>query len=176
MTFRSRFLLLFCFLLAACGPSAEDNAASAVAASRASPSAPEPPPASVPASVPAAEPPELTVSGSVAASADTPLPSKPETEAAPVEPETPAEPTGYGTDGMHPVCEAYFQRARRCFARAPADRTALLQQSLAATRAELLSANADTCREISRQFDDMAQAMACEAGAEAETQENGSFR
>lgn len=153
MTLRSRFLLPFCLLLAACGPSAEDTAASAASASRAS-AAFEPPPA--------AEPPALTVSEAVPtpASADTLLPN-PETEPAPAEPEAPAEPLVYGADGMHPICEAYFQRARRCFAHAPAERAALLQQSLEATRAELLPADADTCRAVSQQFDEMAQAMGC---------------
>lgn len=153
MTLRSRFLLPFCLLLAACGPSAEDTAASAAAASHAS-AALEP--------SPAAESPALTVSEAVPtpASADTLLPN-PETEPAPAEPEAPAEPLVYGADGMHPICEAYFQRARRCFARAPAERAALLQQSLEATRAELLPADADTCRAVSQQFDEMAQAMGC---------------
>ncbi|QMT40506.1 hypothetical protein [Neisseria shayeganii] len=149
MTLRSRFLLPFCLLLAACGPSAEDTAASAVSSAAFEPS-------------PAAEPPALTVSEAVPApaSADTPLPQS-ETETHYAEPEAPAEPLVYGADGMHPICEAYFQRARRCFARAPAERAALLQQSLEATRAELLPADADTCRAVSQQFDEMAQAMGC---------------
>lgn len=160
MTLPSRCTPLCCLLLlAACGPSAEDTGASAAAAFSAS-AALEPPPA--------AEPPVLTVSEPVAApaSADTLLPN-PETETAPAEPEAPTEPVVYGADGMHPICEAYFQRARRCFARAPAERAALLQQSLEATRAELLPADADTCRAVSQQFDEMAQAMACEHGGEA---------
>lgn len=154
MTLPSHCALLCClFLLAACGPSAEDTAASAAAAFHAS-AALEPPPA--------AEPPAPTVSEPVAApaSADT-LPSYPETETAPARPETPAEPVVYGADGMHPICEAYFQRARRCFAHAPAEHAALLQQSLEAARAELLPADADTCRAVSQQFDEMAQAMGC---------------
>lgn len=157
MTPSSRFLWPFCLLLAACGPSAEDTGASAAAAFSTS-AALEPPPAAIPA----AEPPALTVSEAVpaSASADTLL-SNPETETVPAEPEAPAEPLVYGADGMHPICEAYFQRARRCFARAPAERAALLQQSLEATRAELLPADADTCRAVSQQFDEMAQAMGC---------------
>ncbi len=84
----------------------------------------------------------------------------PESEPEPPPPVPP--PTAYGADGMHPICEAYFQRAHACFARAPASEAAALQQSLHATRQELLPADADTCTAISQQFDEMVQAMGCE--------------
>lgn len=144
------FYITLCSTLClfACGDAANTPAAPSAAST--------PPAASAPPAAPVAE-------AAAASAADTP-PAHPAAEAASAAGAAeapPPEPTQYGADGMHPVCEAYFQRASRCFARAPAEQAAALQQSLAATRAELLPADADTCREIRRQFEDMAQAMDC---------------
>lgn len=142
-------------LLAACGPNGNPTAASPAAGTSTPADTGEQTATTVAASIELVTP-EVADGAENNNSIDDPL------TAAEANPQPEQAPPPATAQNMNPACEAYFRRARACFQKAPDGQSAALLQSLEATLGDLSQLDSEGCEAVSRQFDEMAQEMACE--------------